>query len=345
MTWRTAALGLIGTLLLAACAILEDQPAPVEERPARVEGRSVTDEDGAVPGQGLIKPAASADEAIAIADDLSGRGRWRDALDVIDAAALRFPEDVVRLDQARERLQAQRQRAERLLEDQILVGDAEHQYAKIALLDKLSVAKPDDLVLASRRLFAKELLAGKVEDLTRCCEYHASTNAALARRCLRLASQLANTPELHQRLSKVEDRLAASEQLAAERRRSGLEKERKLRAKVLLDAARAAIQASDYRRALDILDQVAELQPDDRELHGLREEAALMISPQVEALVKLGDRLYLDEQLDAALATWRAALDLRPEDEDIQARIERAETVLNRLDALRREQQGPEKFE
>jgi tetratricopeptide (TPR) repeat protein len=344
MIWRTAALGVIGTLLLAACAIVEDQPAPVEERPGRLEDRSAADEGGAARGQGLIKPAASADEAIAIAGDLSERGRWQDALDVIDAAELRFPDDA-QLDPARERLQAQRMQAERKLEDQILVGDAENQYAKISLLDKLSAARPDDLVLASRRLFAKEILAGKVEDLTRCCEYHASTDAALARRCLRLASHLANTPELEQRLAKVADQLAASEQRAAERRRSGLEKERELRAKVLLDAARAAIQANEYRRALDILDQVAELQPDDRELHGLREEASLMISPQVEALVKLGDRLYLDEQLDAALATWRAALDLRPEDEDIQARIERAETVLNRLDALRREQQGPEKFE
>lgn len=342
MTRRTAALGLIGGLLLAACAMVEDRPAPVEERPPRVEGRSATDEGATASGQGLIKPPASADEAIGIAGDLAERGRWQDALDVIDAAALRFPDDA-RLGEARERLQAQRLQTERLLEDQILVGDAENQYAKIALLEKLSAAKPDDLVLASRRLFSKEILAGKVEDLTRCCEYHASTDAALARRCLRLASHLADTPELEQRLAKVGDQLVASEQLAAERRRSSLKKERELRARVLLEAARAAIQANDYRRALDILDQVAELQPDDRELHGLREEASLMISPQVEALVKLGDRLYLDEQLDAALATWRAALDLRPEDEDIQSRIERAETVLNRLGALRREQQGAEK--
>ena len=41
------------------------------------------------------------------------------------------------LQRERELLQAKWEREERALEDQILVGDAEHQYAKIALLDKL----------------------------------------------------------------------------------------------------------------------------------------------------------------------------------------------------------------
>ena len=65
-----------------------------------------------------------------------------------------------------------------------------------------------------------------------------------------------------------------------------------------------------------------------------------MISPQVEALVKLGDHLYLDEQLEAAVATWQAALSLKPGDEAILARVDRAETVLTRLDDLRRQQRA-----
>ena len=38
---------------------------------------------------------------------------------------------------------------------------------------------------------------------------------------------------------------------------------------------------------------------------------------QVEALVKLGDHLYLNEQLEAAVATWQAALILKPDDEAV----------------------------
>ena len=71
---------------------------------------------------------------------------------------------------------------------------------------------------------------------------------------------------------------------------------------------------------------------------GLQQKALAIISPQVDALVKLGDHLYLEEQLDAAVATWQAALTLTPGDEEIAARIERAKTVLTRLDALRLQQ-------
>jgi hypothetical protein len=58
----------------------------------------------------------------------------------------------------------------------------------------------------------------------------------------------------------------------------------------------------------------------------------------VDALVKLGDQLYLEEQLNAAVATWEAALGLKPGDEEIVARIDRAKNVLVKLDELRREQ-------
>ena len=39
------------------------------------------------------------------------------------------------------------------------------------------------------------------------------------------------------------------------------------------------------------------LQPDNREVSGLQQKALAIISPQVDALVKLGDHLYLEEQL------------------------------------------------
>ncbi|MCB1727706.1 MAG: hypothetical protein KDI22_09775, partial [Gammaproteobacteria bacterium] len=136
----------------------------------------------------------------------------------------------------------------------------------------------------------------------------------------------------------VSAQLRASDDIAAERRRAREEKERHQRAKALLGQAKAAIDASDYRRALDILDKVAQLQPDNREVSGLQQKALAIISPQVDALVKLGDHLYLEEQLDAAVATWQAALTLTPGDEEIAARIERAKTVLTRLDALRLQQ-------
>jgi len=316
---RRAAVLLVGLLFISGCAVLDVRPKT---------------------GHPLVKSPASAAEAIEIAQHMARRGRWSDALAVLDSAARDFPGDRRLLEQ-RQALELSHQREIRVLEDQIMVGDAENQKQKIALLEKLSLAQPEDLIVVSRRIYWKEVLARRTEGLTACAEFHVGTESELAKRCFDLASTLAATPAVEQRLAQVSRQLRASEDIAAERRRANEERERQLRAKVLLGNAKVAIEAREYRRALDILDEVAGLQPNNSEVVGLQQEAWAMISPQVEALVKLGDHLYLDEQLDAAIATWQAALSLKPDDEDIVARIERATAVLSRLDALRRQQKPP----
>lgn len=315
MRWRIVLVGL-QSVLLVACAALQDRlvPDPVEVTLPTT------------PAEALTTVRASAEQ-----------GRWTEALDQLEIAQQRFPEDAS-LAEERLHLAARWQHAERVIRDKILVGDAENQRAKVSLLDQWILAEPDDLVLKSRRIYWEKILAEKTEALTACSEVHAASDPGLARRCLWVASGLEGTPQIEERLGAVDAQLKAAEQYAEERRRAQEEEKRQQRVKDLLKAAQDAIQARDYRRALNVLGQAAQQQPDNPEIQVLREEAWAMISPQVEALVKLGDHLYLDEQLDAALATWRAALDLKPEDEDIQTRIDRAQTVLIRLDALRRQQ-------
>lgn len=287
------------------------------------------------------KPPASSAEALTLADELVKAGRWSSAVNILEAASREFPGQP-EIEARRDSLLERWQRQERKLEDLIMVGDAENQKNKISLLEKLSLAEPGNLIVTSRRIYWKEVLASQVESLTACGEFHVTTDTPLARRCFQLASGMVTTQDIEQRLAGISEQLRLSESIAAERRRVKQEKERQHRAKVLLAGAKTAIAARDYRRALDTLEKVAELQPENSEVPGLQEEAWSMISPQVEALVKLGDHLYLDEQLDAAVATWQAALTLKPDDEAILARIDRAKTVLNRLDALRRQQNSPD---
>jgi tetratricopeptide (TPR) repeat protein len=293
---------------------------------------------GPGPASAVPKVPDSASEVEGVAQALVKKGRWSEAIALLDDASERFP-DAPGLASQRDALRARWRLEERRLEDQIMVGKAENQKTTITLLEQLSLAQPGNLIVTSRRIYWKEALANKVGPLTECAEFHVGSRAELARRCLNLASALAITPDIEQRLAAVSDQLRISERIDAERLRVREEKARQHRAKALLGQAKAAIDARDYRKALDILDQVAGLQPDNSEVVGLQEEALAMISPQVEALVKLGDHLYLDEQLDAAVATWQAALTLKPDDEAILARVERAKTVLNRLDALRLQQQ------
>lgn len=292
------------------------------------------------PEQEPLEPPASSKEALTMADDLAQAGRWSEAIGVLEAAEREYPDDAA-VARHRQTMLERWQRRERELEDQIMVGDAENRKHRISVLEQMSIAEPDNLLVTSRRIYWKEVMEGDLEPLVNCGEYHVNTNTPLARRCFRLASGIHATPAVEERLAAVSEQLRLSEQAAAERRLVAEKKERQRKAKVLLDEAKTAIESREYREALDILQKVEELQPENSEVTGLQEAAMSMLSPQVEALVKLGDHLYLDEQLTAAVATWQAALILRPEDEAIMARVDRANTVLNRLDALRR-QQNPE---
>ena len=290
----------------------------------------------------LVKPPASTKEAITVAHELVKRGRWSDAVGYLDAAQKTIGGGET-LQRERETLQAKWEREERALEDQILVGNAENLINKIGLLEQLSVAQPDDLVLTSRRIYWREALASQVEALLNCAEVHVADRPNLAKRCFDVVEWLPIEAPAEQRLATVDEQLRTIESVNVERRKVTEERERQARAKVLLNNAKASIDAHDYRTALDTLEEVSRLQPNNDEVAGLREEALSMLSPQIEALLKLGDHLYLDEQLEAAVATWQAALTLKPQDEDILARIERAKTVLDKLERLRQQQRqvGP----
>jgi tetratricopeptide (TPR) repeat protein len=311
------ALLLLLWVTLGACAVLEYRPQP----------------------DSAAELSSTATDTLSAADRLAAEGRWSEALALMDSAAKARPGEPA-VEAGRAAMQARWERQKRVFDDQIMVGDAENQSRKIAILEKLARAQPGDLVVTSRRIYWKEVLASSIEALTACGEYHVNSDTALARRCFQLASGMHAPEETDQRLAVVGEKLRMSEALAAERQRARLEQQRQRRARHLLEEAKAAIEARDYRRALDILATVAELQPDNAEVTGLQETAWSMISPQVEALVKLGDHLYLDEQLEAAVATWQAALSLKPGDEAILARVDRAETVLTRLDDLRRQQRA-----
>ncbi len=280
--------------------------------------------------------------AVQDARELADSGYWADAIALLDGATHRFPNDATVVEE-REKLVERWAYEQRVIEDQILVNDAEGLSEKLALLERLAIAEPGDLVVVSRRAYWNEALAGKLEKLVACCDTHVSKQPALARRCLSVASEISAPRAISRQLTKIKEQLRETEARVAQRQRVAAEKQDQARVTELMEKANSALRQREYRQALDTLRQVARLEPRNPEMLKLRRQIKRVIRPQIEALVKRGDQLYLDEQLDAAVATWRAALNLRPHDEEIRARIERAQTVLSKLDELRREQNKPDK--
>ena len=206
------------------------------------------------PTEALIKPPASADEAVAVARDMASRGRWSEAMKYLDAASQTMDADDI-LERERETLQARWEREERALEDQILVSDAENLKNKIDLLEQLSRAQPDDLVVTSRRIYWRKTLASNTEELLSCAEVHVADRPNLAKRCFDIVAWLPGEEPIEKRLAVVDQQLRTIASVNAERRRAKEERERQARAKVLLNNAKASIEAHDFRTALDTLDE------------------------------------------------------------------------------------------
>jgi len=288
--------------------------------------------------QNPLPHPASAEEALQRVNAFARQGRWGDAVKTLDIAIRRFPGEPGLLTRKQSVL-AQQERQRRYLADRILVSDAENQARQIILLEKLSLVDAESLVLLSRRLYWQEKLNENLERLVECAEFHAGYKTTLARKCYELADEQKPSSEgLQIRLDKVERKLRSIESEIAAKRRAKAQKKRQEKVKALLMEARQAIGNNFHSKALNILDQAHELEPDNIEVDALRQQARSMLKPQVEALIKVGDRLYLNDQLSAAVVTWQAALTLAPNDEEILARIERARSVMQRLETLREQQ-------
>ncbi len=310
---------LLPGLLLGGCAVLDQR----------------------LPEAGPGPTAASVAATVEQARGLAAEDRWMAAVRLLEAARRRQPEST-ELIEALAEMEAGRAVAERLLDDRLLAAEAEHAGRKIELLERLAAVQPqpESLLTQSRRLFLEEVQQARLGELVACAQTQVARDPELARRCLDQATALAVDDKAAAHLAVVAEQLRASEAGLEQRRLAEQRRARQQRARALLSDARAAIDRHDYRGALDLLAQVERLQPGDREMAGLRDQAQAMLSPQIDALVRLGDHLYLDEQLEAAVAAWQAALSLMPGDEEVQARIDRARTVLNRLEDLRRQQKA-----
>jgi tetratricopeptide (TPR) repeat protein len=286
----------------------------------------------------LADPPATADQAIATAQGIASEGRWSDALAYLDAAALSVA-DVEGMQAARAEIELNGQRARGVLKDRMLAADAENLHLRVELLKALAIADPDDLLVAARRIYARQQVENMRPSLVTCAETQMDALPKLARRCLDSATAASPTPAETERLSAVDTHLRAITAADNQRRSARERSRRQALVRTLLDKVRVSIQQHDYRSALDRLDEVARMQPGNPEIARLQQQANDLLTPQVEALLRLGDHLYLDEQLDAAIGAWQAALTLQPDDSDIQARIERAKTVLENLESLRLRQE------
>ncbi len=276
-------------------------------------------------------------EIVVASAKLARDGKTDEALALVEQAQRRNPESGA-LAAQRVRLLTPLDPATQALEDQLLLDEARYLKAKVAHLSTWLDAEPGDAVASARLTYWSGQLTDRLEGLAACAERNIQARPKLSRQCLSTARSLPGSSPYSARLAAVEQQLSAQRQVVRQRRKARQVRQQRDQIAGILQSAKTLLAGGAYGAARGLLQHASAIDAENTEIADLMLEAELGLDRQVTSLLALGDRLYLDEQIDAALANWEEALSLRPEDEEIIARIDRARAVLGRLESLRNEQ-------
>ncbi len=287
-----------------------------------------------------VKDPPTSNLAIGEAHKLKQKGNWHQAITLLEQASEKYPEDQV-LRSELKRLEKAWALEERLLEDRILVAETTTIGEQIKLLEKLSLGEPNNVLYGFRLLLLRLQAISGADSLVACGRFHGETHLRLAKLCLERAMEIKPSKETGELLSGVNDRIRQKKHASMSRKAARDTQKRKRKVAQLLADAEEAIARGAYVNALSKLDKVIEEDPDNADAHRLISETQTTLGKHVETLVRIGDQLYREEKIAAAVAIWGAALELDPDQQEIAEKIDRARRVLEKLEAIRsREQEG-----
>lgn len=269
-------------------------------------------------------------DALGKAANLRRAGNWKAALDTLRQAQRTYP-DSKPINRALNKLEKAWAHNKTTLQHKLLISEAGGLVEQQALLEQIRESGNDDLATNTTLLLKDLQLDGKLVGLNSCVEYQRQHDLALARRCSELANHIEASSDSQQRYENINQ--AYQQALANTRRLRQQRTEEQL-----LDEAVTQRDQGRFLEAHLLLQEVLSSSPDNPRAHQLLKELDNTLEQQAGILASVGDRLYRDGQLEQAVAVWTSLLELRPEDAQVKARIERAQRVLNKLETLRREQ-------
>ena len=275
-------------------------------------------------------------QALSAANEHRRKGDWASALKILREAQRRNP-DNARLSAALADLEAAWKREKQTLEDRLLLAESRGLSRQLPLLEELARLDPEDLAARTSLLALRLRLQGRARALDRCAR-HEGQSLSLRRSCAQLALKIAPDPGRRKQFSALEQNYQA--RVARWRARLALrEAEQQARQRrALLEKARGLLDRGKYQAARNLLEEVLAKDSENREATELMIQLQSSLEGQIQALLRVGDALYREGALPAAIAAWQTVLSLAPEQPDARSKIQRARHVLKKLERLRREQ-------
>jgi tetratricopeptide (TPR) repeat protein len=200
---------------------------------------------------------------------------------------------------------------------------------------------PDNLELADRRDAIRQSLQNVREPLSNCALRQIEDRPDLAQTCLKLALSIEPTHRDRTLLAMLAERKKETAQVKARQRQDLLEQERKNRIDQNLAEARARYEKNEFNAARKLLNEVLEEDPGNQQAQELLTQLEAHLQTHLEQLLKTGDKLYQEGEIEGAQDIWEAALQLDPENPLAKEKLERAQRVLENLESLRKTGQPP----
>ncbi|MCW8890838.1 MAG: hypothetical protein OQL20_09295 [Sedimenticola sp.] len=292
--------------LLSGCAILEKKP---------------------VSEAIVLEPEALSKQARLLQKD----EKWSEALALLAGRTTPESPATPQLQSLAEEIERDWNMHKRNSEDWILFYEAQSLQQKLPYLERLVEIDSENIITKSRLLFWKKLLESKVPPLISCGSMHLYLDPVLAENCAQLAEKIKPTEQSAHLLSKIQ-KTREQEKSAAQSKKAVRVKRNLTQQKVrLLIQAKKLRDEEDFQESINTLKKLLSLNPDDAQASKLLKEVTFARDQRVEGLIKFGDALYRDEQIDQAVSVWESAGKLDAERPDIASRIDRALKVLERL--------------
>jgi tetratricopeptide (TPR) repeat protein len=164
----------------------------------------------------------------------------------------------------------------------------------------------------------------------------ADDDPLLAVEALTLAHALSPAPESAARLEEAESaQHSRLQELRVQTPETGADNGWNEQDHALLERYHTALRADNMALARPLLDALVSRHPDNESLRVQRAVLGRIIGIQVSAGLEQGLRLYTEGRIREALEIWRPLRALAPDNRELEARVERAERVLERLETLK----------
>lgn len=275
-------------------------------------------------------------QALTAASKHRRQGDWAAAVKILREAGKRYP-DNPRLGAALANLEAAWKREKGTVRARMLLQESRSLSRRLALLRELARLDPNDLSAQTSLLAVKLRMQNKLPPLDRCAA-RKDQNLTLRRSCAQLALQIEPEPRRQEAFAGLDRKYQAQvARWRARLARKEAEQQAKRR-RALLAKAQELLNSGNYPAARPLLEEVLAEEPDNRRATELMIRLQSSLDGQVDALLKLGDLLYREGKLRAAITAWQTALTLAPGQPDAESKIERARHVLEKLEQLRQQQ-------